>query len=199
MAIPASAQQDVRGSSDHPLISRFPDTFEKAFKTNGFKKSFACKSDANCGRKFVHQLYWYGDPSRQGQNTGLDAPNTHGDDYTYYYWTGTGKAEDGEYLVTLLVVQITINLDILRDEIADKGKVILDGVFFDFDKSTLTNESIKTLSVIAEYLKANKDMNFYVVGHTDSKGSQGKIGYYGSCSKSRNRQKPPESFWHRAD
>jgi outer membrane protein OmpA-like peptidoglycan-associated protein len=48
---------------------------------------------------------------------------------------------------------------------------VLDGIVFDFDKATLKPESKAALDAIADYLNANPNDNFYVVGHTDSKGT----------------------------
>lgn len=169
--------------------------FEKAFSKSGFEKVFSCASDKECGDKFVRQLYWYGDPQRQGQNRGLDAPNRHGARHTYFYWSGTARAEGDDYIVSLLVVQhtamsfpavivldvsqqqgldddqVVVNLEDMSDDMEKDGRVVLDGVYFDFDKSTLKPESKPALDAIAAYLNANPDRAFYVVGHTDSKGS----------------------------
>ena len=169
--------------------------YEKAFKSNGFETVFSCKGDKECGVRFVPQLYWYGDPTRRGQNKGLNAPNTSDRRYTYYYWSGVAKAEDGNFIVSLLVAQntasifpavivldvnqvealddnhISINLEGMNDDISKTGKVVLDGIFFDFDKSNLKAESNEAINTIAQYLDDNVDNNFYVVGHTDNKGS----------------------------
>ncbi|MET3599851.1 OmpA family protein [Martelella mangrovi] len=251
LATPALADEaDIKGSQDHPLVSRMPGThiigyhtsdyqefmiatgpkaegedlppverfegqstvityladekslsalaifrnFEKAFAQAGFEETFTCKSDAECGEKFVTQLYWYGDPQRQGQNPRLDAPNRHGDRHTYYYWSGTGEAESGDYVISLLVAQhsamnfpavvvldiskpealdddqITINTEAMTGDMEKDGHVVLDGVFFDFDKATLTPDSEPALTVIADYLNANPERKFFVVGHTDIEG-----------------------------
>ncbi|WP_177213034.1 OmpA family protein [Celeribacter neptunius] len=180
--------------------------FEKAFEQAGFEPEFTCKSDAECGDRFVRQLYWYGDPQRHGQNPYLGAPNRHGDDETYFYWSGTGEAEDGTYIISLLVAQhtamnfpasivldisqtealndkrISINLEGLTDDMEKDGHVVLDGLFFDFDKSTLTEASAPALEVIAEYLGNHTDKSFYVVGHTDS---QGALAYNRDLSEAR--------------
>ncbi|WP_417278462.1 OmpA family protein [Celeribacter sp.] len=180
--------------------------FEKAFEQAGFEPKFTCKSDAECGDRFVRQLYWYGDPQRQGQNPYLGAPNRHGDDETYFYWSGTGEAEGGTYIISLLVAQqtamtfpasivldisqtealnderISINLEGLTDDMEKDGHVVLDGLFFDFDKATLTEESAPALEIIAEYLDNHTDKRFYVVGHTDS---QGALAYNRDLSEAR--------------
>lgn len=81
--------------------------FKKAFEQAGFEPVFTCKSDAECGDRFVRQLYWYGDPQRRGHPPYLDASNRLGDDETYFYWSGTGEAEGGTYIISLLVAQQT--------------------------------------------------------------------------------------------
>ncbi|WP_348654586.1 OmpA family protein, partial [uncultured Psychrobacter sp.] len=50
-------------------------------------------------------------------------------------------------------------------------RVITERGVFDFDKATLKPESKAALDAIAEFLDANPDKTFYVVGHTDSKGT----------------------------
>jgi outer membrane protein OmpA-like peptidoglycan-associated protein len=169
--------------------------YEKAFAKHNFKTIFKCKSDDECGGWFAKQLYWYGDPKRQGRYRYLDAPNLHGKRQTYYYWSGTAQVQGKNFVVSLLVAQdkagifpvkilldvniptklnedkIGINLESMKDDIQKTGKVVLDGIFFDFDKSTLKSTSNKTLSIIAGYLKKHKSKKFFVVGHTDNKGS----------------------------
>ncbi|MFV0244716.1 MAG: OmpA family protein [Qingshengfaniella sp.] len=189
--------------------------FEKAFSNAGFEPRFTCKSDTECGSKFVRQLYFYGDPQRKAKHPYLDAPNHHGDGNPYYYWSGRGVAQGEEYIISLLVAQdaamnfpavvvpdisvaeslddeqIVINLDGMIDDMAQEGRVVLDGIYFYFDKSTLTSESTPALQVIAAYLQANPEKTFFVVGHTDSKGGwiitdrlawRGQTPLWGNCA-----------------
>ncbi len=66
---------------------------------------------------------------------------------------------------------VVIDAEAMGSDIEEYGRVVLDGIVFDFDKATLKPESKAALDAIAEYLKANPDKRFYVVGHTDSKGT----------------------------
>jgi outer membrane protein OmpA-like peptidoglycan-associated protein len=77
---------------------------------------------------------------------------------------------------------VAVDLEALRQGIEEEGRVILDGIFFDFDKATLKPESKEALDNIASYLEEHADKQFYVVGHTDSKGS---FTYNRDLSKSR--------------
>ena len=67
--------------------------------------------------------------------------------------------------------KITVDIDYLARELAIKGAVALYGIYFDFDRAEVTQESDPELQVIADYLRANPDVSLFVVGHTDYKGS----------------------------
>ena len=66
---------------------------------------------------------------------------------------------------------IVIDAEAMGSDIDEYGRVVLDGIVFDFDKATLKPESKAALDEIAKYLSAHPDKKFYVVGHTDSKGT----------------------------
>lgn len=66
---------------------------------------------------------------------------------------------------------IVVDAKAIGSGISEHGRVVLDGILFDFDKATLKAESKAALEQIAIYLKANPQLGFYVVGHTDSKGT----------------------------
>jgi len=66
---------------------------------------------------------------------------------------------------------VVVDAEAMGSDIEEYGRVVLDGIVFDFDKATLKPESKAALDEIAEYLTANPDKSFYVVGHTDSKGT----------------------------
>ncbi|GAB5414265.1 MAG: OmpA family protein [Congregibacter sp.] len=66
---------------------------------------------------------------------------------------------------------VVVNHEAMGSDMDEYGRVVLNGIVFEFDKSTLKPESNAALGEIAEYLRSHKDESFYVVGHTDSKGS----------------------------
>ncbi|MCB9086992.1 MAG: OmpA family protein [Calditrichae bacterium] len=66
---------------------------------------------------------------------------------------------------------VTVDAEAIGNAIAESGRVVLDGILFDYDKATLQAASKAALEQIASYLKANAQQNFYVVGHTDAKGT----------------------------
>lgn len=66
---------------------------------------------------------------------------------------------------------VVVDAEAIGSGIEENGRVVLDGILFDFDKATLKPESNAALQQIAAYLKQQSDKRFYVVGHTDSKGT----------------------------
>jgi outer membrane protein OmpA-like peptidoglycan-associated protein len=66
---------------------------------------------------------------------------------------------------------IVVDAEAMGSDIDEYGRVVLDGIVFDFDKATLKAESKAALDAIAAYLGSNPDKHFYVVGHTDAEGT----------------------------
>lgn len=66
---------------------------------------------------------------------------------------------------------MVIDAEAIGTDLQEYGRVVLEGIVFDFDKATLKRESDPALEAIAEFLNANPDKTFYVVGHTDSVGT----------------------------
>ncbi len=66
---------------------------------------------------------------------------------------------------------VVVDAEAMGSDIAEYGRVVLDGLVFDFDQATLLPESDAALEQIAIYLAQNPDKSFYVVGHTDSVGT----------------------------
>ena len=66
---------------------------------------------------------------------------------------------------------VVVDAEAMGSDIDEYGRVVLDGIVFDFDKAIIKPESKAALDAIAAYLNANPDKQFYVVGHTDSKGT----------------------------
>lgn len=65
---------------------------------------------------------------------------------------------------------VTVSADQIRKSIADTGKMVFYGIYFDTDKATLKAESEPTLAEMAKFLKANVALKVFIVGHTDMQG-----------------------------
>jgi len=66
---------------------------------------------------------------------------------------------------------VAVDAEAIGSDIDEYGRVVLDGILFEFDKAVLKPASKIVLTAITTYLTDNKDKNFYVVGHTDSVGT----------------------------
>lgn len=66
---------------------------------------------------------------------------------------------------------VIVDAEAMGSDMAEYGRVVLDGIVFEFDKATLKPESKAALDAIAQYLNTHPDKQFYVVGHTDAKGT----------------------------
>ena len=59
----------------------------------------------------------------------------------------------------------------MKSELAQRGRVALYAIFFDFDKAELKPESKPQLEELAKYLRSEPAAKVFVVGHTDGKGT----------------------------
>ncbi|MHA7872343.1 MAG: OmpA family protein [Hyphococcus sp.] len=66
---------------------------------------------------------------------------------------------------------VVANAEAMGKDIEELGRTVLEGLFFDHDKATLTDQSKPALDEIAKLLEALGDKSFYVVGHTDATGA----------------------------
>lgn len=62
------------------------------------------------------------------------------------------------------------SVDEIRDGLVARGRVILDGIYFDYDKATLKPESDAVIELLATYLRDHPEQSFFIVGHTDAVG-----------------------------
>jgi outer membrane protein OmpA-like peptidoglycan-associated protein len=66
---------------------------------------------------------------------------------------------------------VTVNAEVLAEDIAKRGHVSVYGIYFDTGKADVKLESEPTLKEIARLLQQNPKLNLYVVGHTDNVGT----------------------------
>jgi outer membrane protein OmpA-like peptidoglycan-associated protein len=64
-----------------------------------------------------------------------------------------------------------IQKDLYLDRIEVGSTVRLNNIFFDFDETTLRQESITELNQVVDFLKSNPTVKIEISGHTDNKGS----------------------------
>jgi outer membrane protein OmpA-like peptidoglycan-associated protein len=196
----ASAQKDVEGSQDHPLVTRMPDYYIDDYKA----EEFAGFDPTVIGGKEVH---WEGKKytisysrkegavavselqiTRNYQNALKEAGATilGGDERRVAAELRKGGAMSGVYVecfnggrnyqVTIVEVQglrqdVTADAAAMGRDIAATGKTIIYGIYFDTGSATIKSESEPALAEMTNLLKNSPTLKAYVVGHTDNAGT----------------------------
>ena len=200
IVLPASLQQDLKGSKDHPILTRMPDFYISAYKEAEFE-----------AYRFI--------------GTDKKLENIEGHKYYIEYKITSGKPEPGELKIrrnvqdalkkiggkvlfddnfnkvsTILVQkdgketwlevrsynnmyrlniverqmmkqEIVADAAAMGDNINTTGHVAVYGIYFETGKSDINEKSAEAISQISILLKNNASLKLYVVGHTDNVGS----------------------------
>jgi outer membrane protein OmpA-like peptidoglycan-associated protein len=59
----------------------------------------------------------------------------------------------------------------IDEKMKNEGKEVFHNILFDFGSDQLTPDSYGIIETLSEYLKANPEQNYYIVGHTDNVGT----------------------------
>lgn len=91
------------------------------------------------------------------------------------YWIKVNTDGSGYYYLTSIKEaamrqDVVVTAEAIKKGLAEEGKVIFYGIYFDTDKATIKPESSKSLEEMARFLKANMGQKVYIVGHTDNTG-----------------------------
>jgi len=78
--------------------------------------------------------------------------------------------------------KVALNLATLTGGLDKQGFVVVEGIYFDTDKTELKPESKPAIDQVAKLLTERPDLNLYVVGHTDI---QGNLSHNMNLSKGR--------------
>lgn len=165
----------------------------KALKGAGFTDVFSCKDD-KCGQGFSMALVDSNSRDNHYYYAGATGAKSL---QRYEYWVGTLNRPTGPVYVVLLSFEnngpgvyvkhpftsvdivetkpletgkVQIDVASLKKSIENEGKVALYGIHFDHDRAEINPKSDPTLTVIADYLRANAKAKVFVVGHTDNTG-----------------------------
>jgi outer membrane protein OmpA-like peptidoglycan-associated protein len=161
------AYENPKGRSAHEIYTNYREGFEKG----GFQILFAC-AENECGPSYA--------TSRWGRVTNLrySSPEMR-------YIAAKGAKNGQELYVAVLVAKLRHQVEIVEvgpmekglvtakaigEGLRTEGRVVLDGIFFDTDKATITAESKPALDAIAMFLTENVTLKAYIVGHTDGTG-----------------------------
>lgn len=198
--ISMAAEVDVKGSKDHPLLTRMPDFFISGYKYTEFD-SYRFIDQTKKPVVVEGQKYYF----QYNLKSGVVAPGElkirrniqealkkiggkvlFDDNFnkasTIMLQKG-GKetwvevrAYDKMYRLTIvekeaMKQEVVANAVIMRNDINATGHVSIYGIYFDTAKSDIKPESEPALQEIAKLLKGNPALKLYVVGHTDNVGS----------------------------
>ena len=198
MASSIQAQDDRKGSSDHPLMSRMPGFWiaayqESEYESHAFRDSsgieieveghyFHIEYRLNSGaqqpgrlmilKNYENALKKIGAQTwiRKGKELFAKVENEGREVWIQVY------ALDSLYRLTVvereqMEQKVVVDPDALFGDIATTGHAVIYGIYFDLDSANIKPESEPDLEAIADLLKTNASLKLYIVGHTDMTGS----------------------------
>lgn len=196
---PVMGQEDDRGSKDHPMFSRMPNTYidsytEKAFDRYEFTDqqgktipveghtyiiSYCIKSDAQAPselqiiRNHTNAIKKIGGQVIHENSSKADMKVMRGSSVT---WVEVTPWNGGDCYTLAIVEQQEMVQEVVADsqsmsrDIGETGRVAIYGIYFDTNKSEIKPESDSTLREIAKLLSQDRKIMLHVVGHTDNAG-----------------------------
>jgi len=164
------AYENPRDRSPLELLANYREALEKA----GFKVLFQCAA-AECGPGWAS--------SRWGRVTGMRYVSSD-----MHFLSARRQGDAGTVHVAISILRprhaidileakametglVTVTEAALKSGLETDGRVVLDGVFFDHDRATITGESKAALDVIGRFLTDNDRLSVFIVGHTDGVGT----------------------------
>ncbi len=191
---------DVKGSQDHPLLSRMPnfeitkyevkefDQFNfrnekgKEFKVEGKKFQFVYKLNAGSPvpsilqilRNFQRAVEKIGGTRIYEDSINIFLKLEKDGAVTWIHVIGFGG---GTHYGLDIVEEESMKQDIVADaaamakDIGSSGRVAVYGIYFDTNKTEVKPESEPAIKEIADLLKQNPGLKLYIVGHTDNVGT----------------------------
>jgi OmpA-OmpF porin, OOP family len=195
-----SAQQDIKGSKDHPILTRMPDFWISDYKEAEFDSYKFIGADMKPVVIEGHKYYIIyrlksGLPEpgelKLRRNVGDALKKIGGkivfDDNFNKVSTIVVQKDNKETWIEVRSYSNNYRLNIVEreimkqeivadamamgDDINNTGHVALYGIFFDSGKSELKSESDSAIIQISKLLKTNPSLKLYVVGHTDNVGN----------------------------
>ena len=195
-----AADQDVKGSKDHSLLSRMPNFWISDYKDTEFDSHKFIGQDKKQVSIEGHKYYIGYRLNKGAAEPGelkirrniQDALKKIGgkvvfDDNFNKISTIVLQKEGKETWVEvrsynnmyrlsivekeIMKQEVVANAEAMGNDINSTGHVSIYGIYFDTGKSEIKPESDAAISEIAKLLKNDGALNVYVVGHTDNVGS----------------------------
>lgn len=161
---------------NHSLLQIFRN-YEQALKQQGVEILYQCnQANMECVNGYVgaHLRQQFG-LSSIGNKSGryVYAKLSQGEQVAYIA-LGVGDALTDVHIVEMKAMatdMVSLNLQMLKDGLDKQGFVVVDGIYFDTDKTDVKPTSKPALDMVAALLKERPALNLYVVGHTDMQGA----------------------------
>lgn len=199
-AFSQAADQDFKGSKDHPMLSRMPDFRISDYKEAEFGSYKFIGADKKPvvieGRKYYIEYRLKAGKAEPGElkirrNVQDALKKINGkiafDDNFNKASTIIVSKQGGETWIEVrsynnmyrlnivdrqaMSQEIVANAEALVKDINSTGHVSVYGIYFDSGKSEIKPESDSAMIQISKLLTNNPTLNLYVVGHTDNDGS----------------------------
>jgi OOP family OmpA-OmpF porin len=196
----AQQQQDIKGSKDHPLLSRMPDFYISGYKDTEFDSyrfiGADKKPDAIEGHKYYVEYKLNSGAPEPGElkirRNVQDALKKIGGKVVFddnFNKTSTivfqkdgretwveVRSYNNMYRLNIVEREvmkqdIVANAEALNININSSGHVTVYGIYFDTGKADIKPESDTAIVQISKLLKTNESLRLYIVGHTDNVGT----------------------------
>lgn len=151
--------------------------YESALKKNGVTVLYECdQANKECVDGYVgaHLRTGFGINGIGNQSGRLMFAKLEQDAQTAYLLLAVGDKYTDVHVVEMKKMQTgmaALNLQVLTGDLDKQGFVVVEGIFFDTDKTDLKPASNPAIEEVAKLLKERPQLGLYVVGHTDSQGS----------------------------
>lgn len=195
-----AADQDAKGSQDHPLLSRMPDFHISEYKETDFDSHKFIGQDKKPVSIEGHKYYIEYRLNKGAAEPGelkirrniqdplkkIDGKVIFDDNFNRVStivlqkggketWVEV-RTYNNMYRLTIVEKEImkqevVANAEAMGNDINATGHVSIYGIYFDTGKWEIKPESNAAISEIAKLLKNNGALKLYVVGHTDNVGS----------------------------
>ncbi|MBK9389289.1 MAG: OmpA family protein [Bacteroidetes bacterium] len=196
-----ATQQDIKGSKDHPLLTRMPDFWISEYKEGEFENYKFIGADKKPviieGHKYSILYKLNSGAAEPGElkirRNVQDALKKIGgklllDDNFSRFSTIVVQKDNKETWIEvrcfsgsmyrlsivereIMKQEIVADASAMGNDITNTGHVAIYGIYFETGKSDINEKSAEAIAQISTLLKNNSSLKLYVVGHTDNVGS----------------------------
>ncbi|MBN1905124.1 MAG: OmpA family protein [Deltaproteobacteria bacterium] len=199
-SLTAVGEPDVKGSKEHPLLTRMPDFYISGYKYNDYDSHKFIDQDKKQvvveGSKYYIEYKLNKGATEPGElkirRNIQDALKKIGGkvifDDNFNKCSTIVVEKDGSetwidvrsynpmYRLTTITKkvmeqEVVATAEVMGNDINSTGHVSIYGIYFDTGKADIKPESDAAIAEIAKLLQNNPSLKVYVVGHTDSDGS----------------------------